>query len=765
MPVRPSPRFGNASGAVSRFRVSAPPRLGIAAGLALAVVTTACAYGIQASARTLFEVTPFLLLGVGPPVVAWAAGAVPALASVALTGVAGWLYLSSSGSPEHAARAVVASLTFLPVGLVLAGLGALVRMGFQEREATARALEESERSWRTLFDLAPFGVALVGRDGRMAAFNAAAHQELGYTREEFERLTLADVEAEEDREELLRHIEKIQATGGDDFLGHHRTRSGEVREKWIMVRTVRIGDEVYNLSIWRDETEERRAQRELARSERRFRALIEKATDMVILLDAQGRIRFWSPSSAERLGWAAGDVLGRDLREFVHADDLAAFDADLGRLAASPGDSWKGSARLRHRDGGWRLLESSGRNLLHDPAIEGVVVNSRDVTDERRLEEALAESQKLESIGRLAGGVAHDFNNLLTVVLCSTETMREDLAAGRPVDGEDVESVQAAGERARDLTRQLLSFARRQVVAPAVLDLNEVIAGAERLLARVLGEDVAFTTRLDPGLWRVRADAAQLNQVLLNLAVNARDAMPEGGHLLVETANVEVRGVPPHPAMVEGEWVRLTVRDSGAGMSPEVKAHLFEPFFTTKPNGQGTGLGLATAYGIVRQAGGHIRVESDPSAGTTFDIFLPRSVLAPASVRPPGARAVAPMSGTVLLVEDDAGVREVAARALRTGGYRVLAAGGASEAMELAARAPGPVDILVTDVVMPGVNGRTLADELRRRRPGMRVLFVSGYADDIIGRHGVLDAGVEFLPKPFTPAALLERVGAVLRGG
>jgi CheY-like chemotaxis protein len=240
--------------------------------------------------------------------------------------------------------------------------------------------------------------------------------------------------------------------------------------------------------------------------------------------------------------------------------------------------------------------------------------------------------------------------------------------------------------------------------------------------------------------------------------------MPEGGHLLLDTANVKAGEAPPHPVLAAGDWVRLSVHDSGAGMAPEVKAHLFEPFFTTKPAGRGTGLGLATVYGIVKQSGGHIRVESDPSHGTTFDIFLPRCIAAPAP-RPDLAEGrVRRAAGTVLLVEDDAGVREVAARALRDGGYRVLAASGAGEAMELAARAPGPVDILVTDVVMPGVNGKALAQELLLRLPSMRVLYVSGYADDILGRHGVLEPGLEFLAKPFTPESLVSKVGTVLDG-
>ena len=638
MTVSNSSRLETPRAAAQRFRVPAAPRLGLPAAYALAVLFPAAAFAAQVGGRSFFERTPFLLLSLSAPLVAWAAGVGPAAVTVVLSSLSGYLFLQGSPDADHRSGSLLVALLFLPVGVVLSSLGALVRLGFQERETSARALRDGEQLYRMLFDLAPYGVALVAKDGRMVAFNAHAHQELGYTREEFEKLGIADLEAAENPHEIRIHIDKIQATGADDFVGHHRSKSGEVRETWVQVRTVEIGGEVLQLTTW------------------------------------------------------------------------------------------------------------------------------RDVTEQRRLERQLAESQKMESVGRLAGGVAHDFNNLLTVVMCCSDDMREDLAAGRAVDAEDVENVRSAGERARDLTRQLLAFASRQVVAPAVLDLNQVVRGTEKLVGRLLGEGVVLSTRLQPALWPVRCDPAQLEQVIVNLAVNARDAMPEGGSLLLETANAKGEEVQAHPAVAAGDWVRLSVRDTGAGMAPEVRAHVFEPFFTTKPQGQGTGLGLATVYGIVKQSGGYILVDSDPARGTTFDIFFPRCAAEKAPTPEPAEDSFRRGVGTVLLVEDDAGVREVAARALRDGGYRVLAASGAGEAMELAARAPGPVDILVTDVVMPGVNGRALAEELVLRRPSMRVLYVSGYADDILGRHGVLEAGVEFLAKPFTPASLVAKVGAVLYG-
>ena len=381
--------------------------------------------------------------------------------------------------------------------------------------------------------------------------------------------------------------------------------------------------------------------------------------------------------------------------------------------------------------------------------------------DLARANALLNESQKLDGLGRLAGGVAHDFNNLLTVILGTAEVLREDLRAGR-ARTEDLEEIRAAGERARDLTGQLLAFARRQLIAPEVLDLNEVLRGTEKLLRRVLGEDVRLDTALASGLWRVRADRGQIGQVVLNLSVNARDAMPTGGRLLIETGNSTLGREAAAQGISPGRWVRLTVRDTGHGMTPEVRAHLFEPFFTTKPKGHGTGLGLPTVYGIVKQSGGHVHVESEEGKGAAVHVYLPPTDEAPAPARPAPAPRPVRGSETVLVVEDDPNVREVAARALRDGGYRVLAAAGPASARYVAAGEPAPIHLLLTDVVMPDSDGRTLAREIRSARPGLRVLYMSGYAEDVVARHGVLAEGVELLAKPFTPTTLLAKVRAVL---
>jgi signal transduction histidine kinase/CheY-like chemotaxis protein len=453
---------------------------------------------------------------------------------------------------------------------------------------------------------------------------------------------------------------------------------------------------------------------------------------------------------------------GRSILDVVHEDDHDRLRSAFAESLAHPERATRAELVVRHRDGGWRTVEAVGRNLLEDPAVGGVVVNARDATEQRRLEQRFHQGQRLESIGRLAGGVAHDFNNLLTVILGCTESLQRAALEQTPPRAEDVDDVIGAAERARDLTRHLLAFARKQVLAPVALDLNEVLRGSERLLRRVLGEDVELVVALAPDLWCVRCDPGQMEQVVVNLAANARDAMPRTGRLGLETANVRLGADDSGGENAPGEYVRLVVRDTGSGLAPEVKAHLFEPFFTTKPTGRGTGLGLATVHGIVSQSGGFIRVQSEPGAGTAFELFFPRTHEVPAPpVATPRPRTTGG-SEAVLVVEDDAHVREVTVRTLRAAGYRVLVASGAADALGVSDAELADVRLLVTDVVMPGLDGRQVAARLHRRREGLRVLYVSGYTQGAIADRDVLEPGSDFLAKPFTATALLAAVRELL---
>jgi PAS domain S-box-containing protein len=633
---------------------------------------------------------------------------------------------------------------------------------------TEEALRRSEERFRAAFENAPIGMALVGLDERILDANASLCAMLGHPRERLLRMTVPEITHPEDAAAEARQKQVLLGGGRSFYRMEKRYLHADGHVVWGQLSVTAVpgedGKPRHFVGQLEDITERKLAEEALRRSEERFRELTERATDVLVTFDADIRITHWSTGAAEALGWSAEEVLGNDARGLVHPDDGDAAARALEELARAPGAVVPVVVRVRRRDGSWRLLDAACRNLLHLPAVRSIVVNARDVTRQRQLEEQVQASQRLESIGRLAGGVAHDFNNLLTVILSCAEGLGRDLGEGHP-GAEDVREIRDAGERARDLTRQLLAFARRQLIAPAVLDLNDLVRDSEKLLRRVLGEDVDLAVQLTPELWPVRCDPAQIQQVILNLAVNARDAMPRGGKLTIETSNLvlDEQHAAAHPGVSPGPHVLLAVSDSGEGMTPEARAHLFEPFFTTKPMGQGTGLGLATVYGIVRQSGGHVWVYSEPGRGTTFKIHFPRTEVAEAATAPP-PRPPRTSGGkeTVLVVEDDPRVREVTVRALRGAGYRVLAAGDGREALAVASAADGPVHLLVTDVVMPERSGRQVAEELGRRLPALRVLFVSGYTQNTIVHHGVLDAGVEFLPKPFTPSVLLARVREVL---
>ena len=508
---------------------------------------------------------------------------------------------------------------------------------------------------------------------------------------------------------------------------------------------------------------ESRAQQRQA--EQRFRALVEQSWDAVALFGADGTILYGSPATTRILGYDLAEFVGRNAFEFIHPDDRAQIMERLGEVMAHPQGRVSVAARVLHKNGSWRHLEGIFTNLLDDPSVRAVVNNYRDATERRSLEEQVIQAQKMEAVGRLAGGVAHDFNNILTAITGYTDLLLADLPPDDP-RREDVDEIHRAAQRAAALTQQLLAFSRRQVLQPKVLDLNALVTDIGRLLKRLLGEDVTLSTVLDPTTAHIRADPNQIQQVIMNLAVNARDAMPRGGRITIETSVLHLGDdyATEHQDVTPGRYAMLAVTDTGTGMTPEIQTHLFEPFFTTKEMGKGTGLGLATVYGIVKQSGGHIWAYSEVGRGTTIKVYLP-AVDEPAD--PLGALVVADLSAlrgseTILLVEDESAVRGVARQLLERQGYAVLEAANGSAAIALCEEGRAAVNLLLTDVVMPGISGRDLADRLTLRYPHLRVLYMSGYTDDAIVRHGMLEPGLDYVQKPFQTGVLFQKIREVL---
>ena len=500
-------------------------------------------------------------------------------------------------------------------------------------------------------------------------------------------------------------------------------------------------------------------------SEELFRLLFELAPIGMAMTSLDGRYLRVNRAFCDSLGYTAEELLARTFADITHPEDLADNLAPREKLLRGEAPYFNLEKRYITKAG--KIVHALIQvTLLHDvhgrPAyFVGQLV---DITERKRLEEQLRHAQKMEAVGRLAGGVAHDFNNLLTAINGFAELMRARLTPEDPLY-EMADKVLRSGQRAADLTRQLLAFSRKQIIEPRVLDLNAVVADMDKMLRRIIGEDVELRTVPGAGLWPVKVDPTQIEQVIVNLAVNARDAMPHGGKLTVETANVTPLQLPPIRGELEGggEYVLLAIGDTGVGMSEAVQAHLFEPFFATKDEGKGTGLGLATVYGIVRQSGGDIQVASQAGQGTTLKIYLPRAAEA-ASALPSrdGAGSLPGGTETVLLVEDDPGVRALAGRVLCRQGYHVWEAADGPQALRLVAEQGDPMHLLLSDVIMPGMSGPVLADQLRAERPQLKVLFISGYADEALGRHGVLESGIPFLQKPFSPESLARKVREVL---
>ncbi len=511
----------------------------------------------------------------------------------------------------------------------------------------------------------------------------------------------------------------------------------------------------------------KRTQEELQESEEKYRLIVENSRDLIYTLSPEGKILFMSPAVTNLLGYDEVALVGRPFRAIVHPNDVAACMENIEQVIRGGIRISGFRYRVKHASGEWRW-HSSSLNTVYDEHghlvhLEGV---ARDITDQFRLEEQLIQAQKMEVVGRLAGGVAHDFNNLLTVILGNAQLALMDMGNNDPFYA-ILNEIKEAGDRAARLTGQLLAFSRKQVFQPEVLNLNEVVREINKMLRRLIGEDIDLQTNLSPTLGLVETDVGQIEQVIMNLAVNARDSMPGGGKLTIETANIELdeEYATHHVSVIPGSYVVLSISDNGIGMTPEVQAQIFDPFFTTKERDKGTGLGLSTVYGIVKQSRGNIWVYSEVGKGTTFKIYLPRLDKAVEGEKDAVLRGEACRgSETILVVEDNESVRNLAIKVLERFGYRVLKAKTGQEAIEIFEGYEGPVHLLLTDVIMPLMNGKELAEKLEVLQPDLKVLFMSGYTDNAIVHHGILDKGIAFIQKPFLPEDLGRKVRETLEG-
>jgi two-component system, cell cycle sensor histidine kinase and response regulator CckA len=799
------------------------------------------------------------------------------------------LYQNFHGQMPVAHDLAAEWVTLITSLLMLGGIGWIAPL-FHSIKRSETALKASEEKYRLLIETMNDGLIVVNSDGLIAYSNNRFCEILGRSVDEVIDRATEDFISEQSRAILDDQRARRREGGREPYEITWITKAG--RKVSTIVSPVPVHDVEGrfdgSFAVVTDITKRKEAEEALQGRERYFRSLIENASDLITILKPDGTLSYKSPAVERVLGFKPEELAGKRAFDFIHPDDLPAAARAMEEISRAPDTALTVELRFQHRDGSWRSLEATGKNLLDDPVVQGIVVNSRDVTERNRagetlresearyrtlfenskdaiyitdaqtcftdlnqaaselfgytreemlgmdlkrlfthpsqlhafqteieqseavkdfavnlrkkddseihclltstvrrspdggilehqgiirditelkgLEEQFRQSQRLEAIGRLAGGVAHDFNNILTAIMGYGEFLLTQLGPEDRLRRFAVE-IQKAAVRAADLTRQLLAFSRRQVLQPKILDLNEVITNLDKMLRRLIGEDFIMITSLCPELAVVKADPGQIEQVIMNLVINARDAMPQGGTLTIETQNVHLNRAytSRHKSIKSGAYVMLAVSDTGTGMDEETQAHIFEPFFTTKEIGKGTGLGLSTVYGIIKQSEGNIWVYSELGHGTTFKIYLPQAQGKPERVKVNDQPTLPQRGeGTILVVEDEDAVRQMIRDVLQEIGYTVLDAHHADEALAICNVHSGPIDLVLTDLIMPDMSGRELAELLKTLRPEARVLYMSGYTDHGIVHQGVLKEGIAFLQKPFDPFTLRLKVRETL---
>jgi two-component system cell cycle sensor histidine kinase/response regulator CckA len=640
-----------------------------------------------------------------------------------------------------------------------------------ELKQVQELLQKERETFFPILHKAPYGIALIDNDGTFIYINPAFTEITGYNLEDifsggdwFHRASPFP----EYREQIISSLKRDVIQKGVEKIFSVVCKNGEMKE--IEFKPTLLDDGRMVVILF-DITERKRAEEALRHSEEQYRLIAENTKDLICTLDLQGNFHYVSPSFKEVLGYSPEELRGLNAFSLIHPGNREAL-MKIYQQALIKKEAGNAEFRYRHKNGNWRFFESVGNWIFNGNGTprESVIV-SRDITERKQAEEKMAalqvqlgQSQKMEAIGRLAGGIAHDFNNILAVIQGYSDLCLSGIPKENPLR-EDIQAITNAVKRAANLISQLLAFSRRQTMEMEVINLNPLLQNLEKMLRRVIGEDVELVTTLPDDLGRVKADPGQIEQILLNLAVNARDAMPSGGKLTIETANVTLKETNGQDPMgpTPGHYVMISIGDTGLGMTQEVKERIFEPFFTTKEIGKGTGLGLSMVYGIVQQSGGHIGVDSEPGEGATFRIYLPRVDEPVVGVDEKEIGELPLGNETILVVEDEEEVRKLVARSLKKQGYNVLEASQGKEVFSLCEEQGGPIHLMVTDVVMPEMTGVELAKRIKQVHPGMKVLYMSGYTLDRVAIDcEKVEKGIEFIRKPFTAYKLTRKIREVL---